>query len=101
MGANQVVNISFSVTRKETYYLRALELALHDAYQKAVTISQFMRVTLNPIPVSILEQSILQPPTPYKRISSTELVGGIATPIEPGRIEIETKLETNFNFFPT
>ncbi len=98
-GVNRVLNISFSVKNKEAYYLHALELAVHDAYKKAGVIAQLMRVALYPVPVSIIEQSPLQPPTPYKMVSSSELVGGVATPIEPGRIEIDAKVETNFSFF--
>ncbi|SHM72818.1 SIMPL domain-containing protein [Gracilibacillus kekensis] len=98
-GINRMTDITFAVTNQEAYYQRALQLALYNAYNKAETISQTLRASLDPTPVTTLEQPTMQPPTPYKLVSGTEMVGGIATPIEPGRIEIEARIEICYNIF--
>ncbi|WP_058308982.1 SIMPL domain-containing protein [Gracilibacillus massiliensis] len=98
-GINRLTDISFAVTNPDAYYQQALQLALYNAYSKAETISQTLRVSLDPTPITTIEQSTMPPPTPYKLLSSTEMVGGVATPIEPGRIEIEARIETCFNIF--
>ncbi|MDL4842293.1 SIMPL domain-containing protein [Aquibacillus rhizosphaerae] len=97
-GANRVMNIKFSVKNKDHYYRQALKMAMEDTLAKAQTISNFLNVYLDPIPASISEQINETPTFSYQTVSNSE-VGGISTTIEPGRLDIEAKLETEFFYF--
>ncbi|GGM18756.1 hypothetical protein GCM10011351_00720 [Paraliobacillus quinghaiensis] len=96
-GANRVSNITFTVKNKDMYYQQALKKALKDSVTKAQTIANTMRLNLDPTPVKISEQIIERPSTPF-RIASSEVVGGISTPIQPGQLKIEAKVEVEFQF---
>lgn len=97
-GANRILTIRFTVKNLDTYYQQALKLALENASLKAQTIAKAMNVPLDPIPVEILEQTTTPPPMPFHALAETSLVAGVTTPIEPGQIEVEAKLETKFKY---
>ncbi|WP_205677310.1 SIMPL domain-containing protein [Aquibacillus halophilus] len=99
IGANEVENINFIVKNKDSYYQRALAMALEDTLVKAQTIANTLRLNLDPKPVKITEQSTEQPLVPYQPAISSELVDGSSTPIQPGRIDIEARIEVEFLYF--
>jgi uncharacterized protein YggE len=92
-GANVVDFINFDVSDSNDYYLQALNLAVMNAYQKAKSISHNLRLTMNPIPVKITENTAV--PVPY---AQSRTLGEIAytTPIEPGKKEISASVTVEF-----
>lgn len=89
-GANIVDLISFEVANPEIYYQQALNLAVMNAIEKARSISRNLGIQVDLIPRSILENiSIIRPPQPFQR----ELA---ATPIVPGKVEIEAIVTAEF-----
>ncbi|MBM4762855.1 SIMPL domain-containing protein [Bacillus sp. B15-48] len=97
-GANRVSNIKFTVSNIEGYYQQALQMAIENAVMKAQTIANAMRVTLHPIPVQIVEQTTKTPPFPHQIYTETGVVAGVATPIEPGQLEIEANIVVKFQY---
>ncbi|WP_163539891.1 SIMPL domain-containing protein [Gracilibacillus sp. YIM 98692] len=97
-GANRVANVIFSVSHVDHHYKQVLQLAVRDAYIKAEALAQMFHLKLHPIPLSILEQTYMPPPTPYQSSASAEIYGGFSTPIEPGSIELEASVEVQFQY---
>lgn len=93
-GVNVVDNIKLTVDNMSIYYSKALNLAVKDAVRKAVEIGNTLRVNVNKIPVSIVEESykeIIPQETMVKAYSSS-------TPIMSGEINITAKIESIFNY---
>jgi uncharacterized protein YggE len=90
-GANVVEFINFEVSDASDYYLKALNLAVSDAYQKAKSILMHIGVHLEPIPKNITENS--GTPIPYSQV---RLERSFATPIEPGVTQIEASVTIEF-----
>ncbi|WP_069998080.1 SIMPL domain-containing protein [Cellulosilyticum sp. I15G10I2] len=90
MGANVVLFISFELSEPELYYQQALNLAVDQAIQKARTISENLRIRLNPIPIRIIEGSAPSIPRQqfYQEVA--------ATPILPGDLRIEAFVTADF-----
>ncbi len=67
-GANHISNIVFTLSDDHRYYRQALQLAIQNAYQKAQTMTQTIRVQLFPVPFHITE---LMPsrPQPFQAYS--------------------------------
>lgn len=91
-GANVVELISFDVSNREYYYQQALNMAVMNAMQKSKSIAMNLGIQSDPIPVKIVENSIL-PIQPYFRqeLAST-------TPIMPGTLKIEASVTIDFEF---
>ncbi|MFC4402601.1 SIMPL domain-containing protein [Gracilibacillus xinjiangensis] len=85
-GANRISNITFRVLNEDYYYQHALQSALHNGYQKALTIANRSLT-----PVSIKELTAANS-TLYKA-SHMEYSTSSPVPISPGKIEIEAKVE--------
>ncbi|MFT8322602.1 MAG: SIMPL domain-containing protein [Bacillus sp. (in: firmicutes)] len=98
-GANRVSSIQFTVLNKDFYYKQALKAALEDAVTKAKLMVKSFPVTLDPIPVNIIEQTTEPTPLPYTTLAKSEFVGGVSTTIEPGQISIEAKVEVEFLYY--
>ncbi|CEG27809.1 SIMPL domain-containing protein [Bacillus sp. B-jedd] len=96
-GANYVSDIQFTNSRKDDLYNEALELAVKNAAQKAVTISQAIGANLNPVPLTVTEG--FQQPIPYSEYH-TPMVKGISTttPIQPGQLLIEADITVKYRF---
>ncbi|WP_034868173.1 SIMPL domain-containing protein [Clostridium lundense] len=93
-GVNVIDNIKFTIDNMSTYYSKALNLAVKDAMRKAVEIGNTLKVNVNEIPTSIVEESyeeIIPQATMVKMYSSS-------TPIMPGEINITAKIESIFNY---
>ncbi|WP_407272803.1 SIMPL domain-containing protein [Radiobacillus sp. PE A8.2] len=97
-GVNKITTITFNVKDREVFYQQALKMAVENATNKAQVIAGTMRVNLDPVPNKLIEQLKEQILQPYQQLASAE-VGGVSTPIEPGLIEIEARVEAEFNYF--
>ncbi|MED1468192.1 SIMPL domain-containing protein [Bacillus salipaludis] len=95
-GANYVANVQFSLKNQDGIYQKALSLALTKAIEKAKTIANTLRVTLNPTPNLVIEggtlpPSILNPQMTYvKGISSTQF--------EPGELIVKATISAEFEY---
>lgn len=91
-GANAVDLISFEVSDPESHYLRALDLAVMSAVEKAKSLSLELGTPVELIPVSITEtSSVPRPIQPFQR----ELA---ATPIVPGAVTVEADITAEFAY---
>lgn len=91
-GANVVELISFDVSNREYYYQQALNMAVMNAMQKSKSIAMNLGIQSDPIPVKIVENSML-PIQPYFR---QELAA--TTPIMAGTLKIEASVTIDFEF---
>lgn len=87
-GANEVMNIQFSVGDPERYYNRALSLAVIDSYKKAQIIAATLGGPTVLKPLSITEDTQRAMPGPFL-VASFDKSGSSGTPIEPGKLEIK------------
>lgn len=92
-GANIVDMISFEVSEPDLYYIQALNLAVLDAIRKAESISSNLGILVNPVPVTITENSSLPAPQ-SQRFALGEVAS--ATPIEPGNKQITALITAKF-----
>lgn len=96
-GANIIRGITFEIEEPALYYQEALNLALDNAVQKAVTLGEQMKVQVFQVPIRITEESSGQVPIgPYYAMREDR-----ATPIEPGQKEILARLKVLFAYYPT
>ena len=95
-GANQVSSIQFKIEDSSIYYRQALRLALVDATAKAVAMAETMHVSIQPIPIEIVEESHHAIPYTFKSVqmSNQESV----TPIEQGTLNINANVRVKFKF---
>ncbi|MDF2904750.1 MAG: hypothetical protein K0R34_71 [Herbinix sp.] len=93
-GANVVEFINFEVSDTNRYYLQALNLAIANAYEKAASIADNLRLPMHPFPRRITENST--PPIPFRAINLRE--GAFATPIEAGTNQIEASVTVEFTY---
>lgn len=92
-GANSISGINFIVSDSKEYYLEALRLAVEDAKNKAMVISEEINVSLNDIPIEVIEQnsSLIAP------LSVATFKGvGEGVPIEVGQNKINAEIEAVF-----
>lgn len=89
-GANVVELISFEISNREFYYQNALNLAVLNAIQKAKSIALNLGVKTEPIPVNIVENSML--PVPMQKFQREFA----STPIVPGNLQIEAVVTVEF-----
>lgn len=87
-GANEVMNIQFSVADPQAYYNRALSLAVIDSFKKAQTIAKTLGPGTQPNPISITEETQRAAPGRLL-VASFDSSGSSETPIEPGKLEIK------------
>lgn len=92
-GANIVDLVSFEVSQRDMYYQEALNLAISNAIDKANSISRHLGITVDPIPIRIVESSA--PPVPLLRNVAERT---FATPIEPGEQLIEAFVTAVFQY---
>lgn len=91
-GANAVDLITFELSNPEIHYLRALDLAVMHAVDKAKSLSLDLGTPVELIPVSITETSSMPRPfQPFQR----ELT---ATPIVPGTVTVEADISAEFAY---
>ncbi|WP_404332530.1 SIMPL domain-containing protein [Mesobacillus maritimus] len=97
-GANRILNIQFTVKHIDAYYQHTLQKALENARTKAQVIAQTMRLSLDPIPAQITELTVPPPPMPFQTFSEVGIAHAQSTPVQPGNIEIEAKVEVKFYY---
>jgi uncharacterized protein len=94
-GANEVMNIQFTVAEPQAYYNQALSLAVIDSFHKAETIARTFGIATQPQLLTISEESQKAVPGPYM-VASFEKTAGSGTPIEPGKLEIKAALTATY-----
>lgn len=95
-GANMVNNITFTISNPSIYYKKALNLAIDDATRKAKSIESNLEITINRIPISIIEEGQSYTPMAEKALYSAPTV---ATPIKEGQIEIIANIKAVFTYW--
>ncbi|WP_318503468.1 SIMPL domain-containing protein [Bacillus sp. T3] len=99
-GANRGGNVQFFVSNPEGYYREALKRALHDAIEKAVTISTTIGTNLNKTPIKIVEepepQDRIFPVFSYKLAATAE--AGVP-PIQKGEFRIVANVKAEFKYY--
>lgn len=94
-GANSVSNIRFSLAKPELIYNQALSISLRNAYQKAQAITQTIRTTLVPIPLTVVELSGEPLPVLYQ---ANVFSKAVATPIQPGELTISARVQVEYEY---
>lgn len=94
-GVNQINKVDFTLEDAKYYYNRALKLAVKDAAQKAQAVASTMKVSFDPIPCSITEQSTSF--TPFAEQSVMKLAATDA--VMPGKIEITAAVDAEFEYW--
>ena len=95
-GANFVANVQFTTKYKEAYYQQALALALKNASNKATTIANTLRVTLNPTPILVVEVGDTVQPFESQHVAFAK--GVSSTQIQPGQLLIRAIVSTDFRY---
>ena len=95
-GANQVSEIQFKIEDSAAYYRQALRLALVDAYAKAVAIAETMHISIQPIPIEIIEERNVAIPYMFKSVQLSKQE--ITTPIEQGSMLINATVRVKYKF---
>ena len=95
-GANLVSEIQFKIEDSAVYYRQALRLALVDAHAKAVTMAETMHISIQPIPIEIIEERNVAIPYTFKsvQISNQESM----TPIEQGTMLINATVRVKYRY---
>ncbi|WP_032123439.1 SIMPL domain-containing protein [Clostridium amazonitimonense] len=93
-GANSVSNIVFDIEDPSIYYNQALNLAIRNAVTKALEVGNKLGVNVNEIPCKIIEESYSKaaPQASLLQLSAA------TTPILPGEISVNAKIEAIFNY---
>ncbi|SFR95428.1 SIMPL domain-containing protein [Anaeromicropila populeti] len=91
-GANVIEAVEFQVSKRETYYMQALNLAVMNAYQKAKSILKNIGVTSEPVPRNIIENTGMA--VPMRNGVVREALS--STPIEMGSKQIEASVTVEF-----
>lgn len=87
-GANEIMNIQFSVSEPQGLYNRALSLAVVDSYNKAQIVARTLGIQTTISPLTITEETQKGSPGPFL-VASLNTSNESGTPIEPGRLEIK------------
>lgn len=93
-GVNNVGNINFTISDYEYYYKTALQSAVINAIEKAITIGETLKMPINTIPVNIKEQ----PPIQEFESRAIMKTYTASTPVMPGEIEITATVEASFQY---
>ncbi|MGL5749588.1 MAG: SIMPL domain-containing protein [Paraclostridium sp.] len=96
-NANSDVNISFTISDKESYYNKALVLATKDALNKASLLAKNLGIKLKPLPKNISENSSVQYSiTPRNNANYTY---SSAPDISSGDLEVTAQISMIFNTY--
>lgn len=95
-GANDVSAIQFKIENPSFYYRQALQLALKDAQEKAFTMAETLNISIQPVPIEIVEEDIHAVPIPFKTVQMN--VQESVTPIEQGTLQIPATVRVKFRF---
>lgn len=95
-GANEIMNIQFSVAEPQALYNQALSMAVVDSFNKAQAVARTLGIPTSISPLSITEETIKGAPGPFL-VASMETSGGTGTPIEPGKLEIKATVTGTYS----
>lgn len=93
-GANRISQIEFKIENEEAYYRNALQLALQNAGEKAVAITEKMQLPYMPVPIKITEIGS-SGQVPFRAVVAAE---SFSTPIEQGTIEVQAQLQVKYQY---
>ncbi|WP_157796486.1 SIMPL domain-containing protein [Bacillus sp. FJAT-45037] len=93
-GANVISSIDFTVEETASIYQQALQLALGDAKNKALAMTESTNVTLNDIPIKMTERS----DGGQARFYDGVMMSAQATPIQAGTISILATVEVVYTY---
>jgi uncharacterized protein len=93
-GANELAGITFSSSISQQLSLRALALAMNNAFSKASTIAKSIGVQINQVPYEVVEEPVsdLRP----LMAMDTSITGSI--PVEPGSIKISAAVTARYSY---
>ncbi|HHV95046.1 MAG TPA: SIMPL domain-containing protein [Clostridiaceae bacterium] len=94
-GANRVENIRFTISNPSMFYRQALNIAVDDAISKAKALGAKLNIHVSTIPLQITEISH-EPPEPI--ILLAYQAAETVTPVQPGQIEIQARIEAIFAY---
>lgn len=94
-GANSVSNIKFTAENIDSYYNKALKLAIRDVVLKAVEVSNKLNVQLNKTPLNIVEKSLVE----VGESTISVKAYSAATPIVPGEMNVVARIEAVFCYY--
>ncbi|PGZ99374.1 hypothetical protein COE51_08765 [Bacillus pseudomycoides] len=93
-GANVAKGLVFRVSVPNAYYKQALVLAVQNAQEKARTIASTYNLNVNPIPLSLVEESSHMP----REFVAYSAVHSGAPPIQSGELEIISTVRAVFTY---
>ncbi|WP_440602644.1 SIMPL domain-containing protein [Bacillus sp. GB_SG_008] len=93
-GANVAKGLVFRVSEPNAYYKQALVLAVQNAQEKARTIASTYNLNVNPIPISVVEESSHMP----REFVAYSAVHSGAPPIQSGELEIISTVRAIFTY---
>ncbi|MGF9962998.1 SIMPL domain-containing protein [Bacillus rhizoplanae] len=93
-GANVAKGLVFRVSDPNTYYKQALVLAVQNAQEKARTIASTYSLHINPIPISLVEESSHMP----REFVAYSAVHSGSPPIQSGELEITSTVRAIFTY---
>ncbi|MEH7178692.1 SIMPL domain-containing protein [Neobacillus vireti] len=95
-GANHAANVHFTSRYKDAFYQQALAMALNNASNKAKTIADTLGVTLNPVPILVVEGGDSIQPFESQHVAFAKGAG--STPIQPGQLLIRASISTEYRY---
>ena len=93
--ANIIENIQFNLKDPTSYYLDALNLAVLDAKDKALSLESLLKVKLQPVPIKIVEISS-SPMMPMLQFDSRAQAE--STPIQTGMLDVAARVKALFKY---
>jgi uncharacterized protein YggE len=94
-GANVVDLVEFDISDPNEYYLKALNLAIKNAQEKAMSITETLDIIVDSVPKRMTETSTL----PITTRSTALREVAFATPIEAGSKLIEASVTMEFVYY--
>ncbi|KKK33228.1 hypothetical protein WQ57_25240 [Mesobacillus campisalis] len=92
-GANELAGITFSSSISQQLTLRALTLAMNDAFSKASAIANSIGVQIHQVPDEVVEEHVSDLPPLMAMDASTGSV-----PVEPGSIKISAAVTVRYSY---
>ncbi|MDM5189790.1 SIMPL domain-containing protein [Bacillus sp. DX4.1] len=94
-GANVAKGLRFRVSHPNAYYQQALLQAVQHAQEKARAIASTYNLNINPVPLSLVEESAQ---IPREVVSYATLHAQAAPPIQSGELEVISSVRAIFTY---
>ncbi len=95
-GVNIVSGILFTISDRDYYERQALSAAVIDAYQKADTIANTLKVHL--LGPNLISENSTQQGVPIPFQKTALMMSETATPIQAGTLQINSQVTAEFNY---